>query len=168
MKSAIKNTTEVTIRLLSNMIRDSNDEKDFTYTLLLNDIQVSRLCKAFMNKSSGNITLLKTQLIQIVQSTGFIGRFLGLLMKVGLPLMKNLLKPLAKILLAPLVLTASVAVERIDALWTSYYSFPIILESVRSRTIKLIVFRQRNVVYHENSSISRRLWLINLRDWSNN
>lgn len=83
------------------MIRDSNDEKDFTYTLLLNDIQVSRLCKAFMNKSSGNITLLKTQLIQIVQSTGFIGRFLGLLMKVGLPLMKNLLKPLAKILLAP-------------------------------------------------------------------
>ena len=70
----------------------------------MTDRQVSRLCKAFANNSSANIKLSKT-----VQSIGFLGRLLGPIMRVGLPLMKNGLKPLAKIVLIPLRLTAAVS-----------------------------------------------------------
>ena len=41
------------------------------------------------------------------QSEGLLGRSLGPLLKTGLPLMKNVLKPLAKSVLIPLGLTAT-------------------------------------------------------------
>ena len=43
----------------------------------------------------------------MIQSGGFLGRFLGPLLKTGLPLMKYLIKPLAESLLIPLGLTAA-------------------------------------------------------------
>ena len=43
----------------------------------------------------------------IVQSGGFLGRLLGPLLKTGLPLIGNVLKQLAKIVLIPLGLTAA-------------------------------------------------------------
>ena len=43
---------------------------------------------------------------KIVQSGGFLGRLLGPLLKTGLPLKKNVLKPLTKSVLIPLGLTA--------------------------------------------------------------
>ena len=43
----------------------------------------------------------------MVQSGGFLGRLLGPLRKTGLPLMKNVIKPLAKGVLIPLGLTAA-------------------------------------------------------------
>ena len=51
----------------------------------------------------------------MIQSGGFLGRLLGPLLKTGLPLMKNVIKPLAKSVLIPLGLTvaASVADARI-------------------------------------------------------
>ena len=42
----------------------------------------------------------------MIQSGGFLGRLLGLLLKTGLPLMKNVIKPLAKSVLFPLGLIA--------------------------------------------------------------
>ena len=42
-----------------------------------------------------------------MQSGRFLGRLLGPLLKIGLPLMKNVIKPLAKNLLIPLGLTAA-------------------------------------------------------------
>ena len=45
--------------------------------------------------SSANIKLSKTQLHKIGQSGGFLGRILGPLLKTGMPLIKNVLKPLA-------------------------------------------------------------------------
>ena len=42
----------------------------------------------------------------MIQSGGFLGRLLGLLLKTGLPLIKNVIKPLAKSFLIPLGLTA--------------------------------------------------------------
>ena len=51
--------------------------------------------------------LLKTQLHEIGQSGGFLGRLLGPLLKTGLPLKGNLLKPLAKSVLIPLRLTGT-------------------------------------------------------------
>ena len=69
--------------------------------------QVSRLPKAFVNNSSANINLSKTELYEIVQSGGFLGRLSGPLLKAWLPLMKNVLKPLAESVLIPLGLIAS-------------------------------------------------------------
>ena len=42
-----------------------------------------------------------------MQSGGFLVRLLGPLLKTGLPLMKNVIKPLAKSILIPLGLTAA-------------------------------------------------------------
>ena len=93
------------LRLSSNMIADN--ETNFPHKLLLTNRQVSNLCKAFANKSSTDIKLSKTQLSEIIQSGGFLGRLLGPLLKTGLPLIKNVIKPLAKSVLIPLGLTAA-------------------------------------------------------------
>ena len=93
-KSAIKNENEVVLRLSSNMIGDN--ENNFPHKLLLTNTQVSNLRKAFANNSSANIKLSKTQLPKMIQSGGFLGRLLGPLLKTGLPLMSNVIKPLAK------------------------------------------------------------------------
>ena len=92
------------------MIGSSNDETNFPHRLLLTNTQVSRLCKAFANNSSANIKLSKTQLHKKGQSERFIGRLLGPLLKTVLPLMKNVLKPLAKSVLIPLGLTTAASV----------------------------------------------------------
>ena len=57
------------------------------------EMQVPRLRKASANSSSANIKLLKTQWHKIVQSDGFLGRLLRSLLKTGLPLIGNVLKP---------------------------------------------------------------------------
>ena len=104
-KSAIKNETEVVLRLSSNMIADN--ETNFPHQLLLTNRQVANICKAFANNSSIDIKLPKTQLSKMIQSGGFLGRLLGPLLKTGLPLIKNVIKPLAKSVLIPLGLTAA-------------------------------------------------------------
>ena len=104
-KSAIKNETEVVLRLSSNMIGDN--ESNFPHKLLLINRQVSNLRKAFTNYLSANIKLSKTQLSKMIQSGGFLGRLLGPLLKTGLPLIKNVIKPLANSVLIPLGLTAA-------------------------------------------------------------
>ena len=104
-KSAIKNETEVVLRLSSNMIGDN--ETNFPHKLLLTNRQVSNLRKAFANKSSTDIMLSKTQLPKMIQSGGFLGKLLGPLLKTGLSLIKNVIKPLGKSVLIPLGLTAA-------------------------------------------------------------
>ena len=106
----MKNET-VVLRLSSNMIGD--DETNFCHKLLLTDRQVANLRKAFADKSSTDIKLSKTQISKKIQSGGFLGRLLGPLLKTGSPLMKNVIKPLAKSVLLPLGLTA--AASRADA-----------------------------------------------------
>ena len=71
LKSAIKNETEVVIKLSPNMIGDSNDETNFPHELLLTDRQVFSVRKAFANNSSADIKFSKTQLSKIIQSGGF-------------------------------------------------------------------------------------------------
>ena len=107
LKSAIKNEAEVVLRLSSNMIGNSNDEANFSHKLLLSNRQVANLCKDFANYLSTDIKLSKTQLSKMIPSWGFLGRLLGQLLKTGLPLMKNVIDPLAKSVLIPLGLTAA-------------------------------------------------------------
>ena len=104
-KSAIKNETEVVLRLSSNKIGDN--ETNFPHKLLLTNRHVSNLRKAFTNNSSADIKLSKTQLPKMIQSGGFLGRLLSPLLKTGLPLISNVIKPLAKSVLIPLGLTAA-------------------------------------------------------------
>ena len=87
LKSGTKNYTEVTLKISSNVVGDSDDKNNFTHKLLLTNTQVSKLRKVFENVSSANIKLAKTQLHKIGQSGGF--------------------KPLPKVLLIPLGLTTA-------------------------------------------------------------
>ena len=107
MKTGLKNGTEVTFKISSNVVCDSNDENNFHQKLLLTETQVSKLCKAFVSNSSANMKLAETQLHKIEQSGGFLGRPLGPLLKNGLSLIGNALKPLAKSVLIPLALIAA-------------------------------------------------------------
>ena len=109
LKSAIKTETEVVLRLSPNMIGDS--VTNFAHKLLLTNKQVANLRKSFANHSSTDIKLSKTQLSKMIQSGRFLGRLLGPLLKTGLPLIKNVIKPLAKSVLIPLGLTAASAAD---------------------------------------------------------
>ena len=55
---AIKNETEVVLRLSSDMIGDN--KTNFPHKLLLTNRQVTNLRKVFANKSSADIKLSKT------------------------------------------------------------------------------------------------------------
>ena len=104
-KSAINNENEVVLRLSSNMIGDN--ETNFPHKLLITNRQVSNLRQAYANHLSTEIQLSKTQLFKMIQSGEFLGRLLGPLLKTGLQLIKNVIKPLAKSVLIPLGLTAA-------------------------------------------------------------
>ena len=77
-----------------NMIGDN--KTNFSRKLLLTNTQVANLRKNFANHLSTDIKLSKSQLSKMIQSGGFIGRLLGSLLKTRLPLIKNVIKPLAK------------------------------------------------------------------------
>ena len=77
----------------------------FHHELLLTDRQVANIRKAFPNYSSIEIKLSKTQLSKMIQSGGFLGKLLG---KLAGPLMKVAM-PLAKNVLALLGLTAAMS-----------------------------------------------------------
>ena len=110
LKSAIKNKTDVVLRLSSNLIGNSDDETNFTHKLLLTNRQVGNLGKLLLAKhTSTDIKLSKTQLSKMIQSGGFIGRVLEPLLRTGLPLMKSVIKPWTKRVLVPLALTATAA-----------------------------------------------------------
>ena len=106
IKSALKNKTEIVLRLPSNMIVNSNDKTSFIHKLSLTNGQAADLRKSFANNLSTDTKLSKTQLSKMTQTEGFIDRLFGPLLKRGIPLMKNVMKPLAKSVLIPLRLTA--------------------------------------------------------------
>ena len=66
LKSAIKNETDVVIRLSPKMIGDSDDETNFPHEVLLTDRQASSICKAFSNNSSIDMKFSKTQLSKML------------------------------------------------------------------------------------------------------
>ena len=81
LKSAIKNETEVVLRLSSNVISDN--ESNFHHKLFLTNRQVSNLRRTFGSYLSEDIKLSKTQLSKMIQSGGCLGRLLGPLLKTG-------------------------------------------------------------------------------------
>ena len=84
LRSAIKNGTDVILRLLSNMIGNSDDEANFPHKLLITNRQVANIRKMFPSHTSTDIKLSKAQLTKI-QKGGFL-KFLALLLKSRLSL----------------------------------------------------------------------------------
>ena len=103
LKTAVKNKTGTTLRMSLKMFNGN----DIPHELLLTTRQKTKLRNAFNNNMSTDLKLSKAQISKIIQSGGFLGRLLGPLLKTGLPLIKNVIKPLAKSVLIPLGLTAA-------------------------------------------------------------
>ena len=129
----------------------------FLIYYLLANRQVANLRKAFANYLPTDIKLSKTQLSKMIQSGWFLGRLLGPLPKAGLPLIKNVIAPLAKSVLILLGLTAaaSAADARIHKK---------ILESPDNRpsssALRNNTTTQSNNDIIKNSKISWRFWFI--------
>ena len=95
------------MKILLNVVAESNDENNFTHKLIVTNTQFSKPRKAFVNGLSANTKLLKTQLHKIGQSSRLLGRLLGPLLKNGFSLTGNVLTQLAKRVLISLGLTAA-------------------------------------------------------------
>ena len=102
LKTAAKNQTEVTLRMNFKMFNGNN----LPHELLLTTRQKTKLRNAFENNMSIDIKLSKAQISKVIQSGGFLD---SLLSKTAGPLIKVAL-PLAKDILAPLGITAAASV----------------------------------------------------------
>ena len=89
------------------MVGNSDNETTFLHKLLLTNRQVANLRKAFWNYLSTDVKLSKFQLSKMIQSGAFLGRLLCPLLKAGLPLIKDVVQPLAKSISTPLGSTAA-------------------------------------------------------------
>ena len=94
LKDAVKDNTGTTLRINFKMF----DGNDLPHELLLTTRQKTKLRNAFNNNTSADIKLSKAQINKIIQSGGFLGSLLsklaGPLMKIAVPLAKNVLAPL--------------------------------------------------------------------------
>ena len=102
-KTAVEYKTGTTLRMNLKMFNGN----DLLHELLLTARQKTKLRNSFNNNMSTNLKLSKAQFSKTIQSGGFLGRLFDPLLKTGLPLMKNVIKPLAKSVLIPLGLTAA-------------------------------------------------------------
>ena len=94
LKTAVKNQTVVTLRMNIKMFNGNNLPHEFVLTTR----QTTRLRNAFENNMLSYIKLFKALISKITQSGGFLGSLLsklpGPLMKITVPLTKNILAPL--------------------------------------------------------------------------
>ena len=109
LKTAGKNKTGTTLRTTLRMscLMEMLDGNDLPHELLLITRQKTKLRNTFSNNTSTDLKLSKAQIPKIIQS----GRFLGtLLSKLAGPLMKVAI-PLGKNVLAPLEITVAASVK---------------------------------------------------------
>ena len=94
LKNAVKNKTGTTLRISLKMFNGNN----LPHELLLRTRQKTKLRNAFNNNMSTDLKLSKAQISKIIWIGGFLGSLLsklaGPLMKVAIPLAKNVLAPL--------------------------------------------------------------------------
>ena len=94
LKTNVKDKTGTTLRMSLKMF----DEDDSPHELLLTTRQKTKLRNAFNNNMSTDLKLSRAQISKIIQSRGFLGSLLsklaGPLMKVAIPLAKNILATL--------------------------------------------------------------------------
>ena len=140
LKKGVKSNEGATLRLgFKNFNKDEHPHE-----LLLTTRQNTKLRNAINNNSATYIKLSKAQIKKLIQSGGFLGKLLG---KLAGPLMKIAL-PLAKNVLAPLGLTA--AMSAIDGS---------IQKKIHGSVVKLIIEQEdmnyimKSIEARENSGI---------------
>ena len=115
--------TKVNFKLSDSQIKKLKDEdntgttlgislkmfngNDLPHKLLLTTRQKTKIRNVFSNNTLTDLKLSIAQINKIIQSGGFLSRLLGPLLKTGLPLMKNVIRPLPKSVLIPSGLTAA-------------------------------------------------------------
>ena len=90
LKSTVKNKHKTTLRMNARMFNGNN----LPHELFLTQRQITKLRHNIENNLHTDIKWSKAQISKIVQSGGFLGKFLSLLLKTGLPLSKSVIKPL--------------------------------------------------------------------------
>ena len=75
LKSAIKNDTEVVLRLSPNMMGDSNDETNFLNKLLLTNRQVLSIHRSFADNSSSDIKFSKLNYQKLHKQEDFLENY---------------------------------------------------------------------------------------------
>ena len=119
LKSAIKNGTDVVLRLSSNVVGNADDEINFPHKLLLTKRQTLSLRKAFNNHTSLDIKFSKAQLTKVQK--GELLKFLMPLFKSGLPLLKSVVKPLGMLGLTAAASATDAAINKKNTwIWKSY------------------------------------------------
>ena len=103
LKDTVSNNTGTNLRTSLKTFNGDN----LPHELLLTTRQKTKIRNAFNNNTSTNKKLSKAKINKIIQSGGFLGELLGPLLKTGLPLIKKVIKPLAKSVLIPLGLIAA-------------------------------------------------------------
>ena len=92
LKGAVSNNIGTTLRISLKIFNGNN----LPHELLLITRQKTKIRNAFNNNRSTDLKLSKAQINKIIQSGGFLSKLLGPLLKTGLPLIKNVIKPFAK------------------------------------------------------------------------
>ena len=119
LKFAIKNGTDVVLRLSSNMVGNSDDKTNFPHQLLLTNRQTLSLRKAFNNHTSADIIFSKAQLTKM-KKEGFL-KILMPLLKSGLPLLTSVVKPLGMLGLTAAASATDAAINKKNTwIWKSY------------------------------------------------
>ena len=94
LKIAVKDKTGTTLRISLKVFVGN----DLPHDLLLTTRQKAKLRNVFNNNMSTDLKLFRAQISKILQSRGFLGSLLsklaGPLMKVAIPLVKDVLAPL--------------------------------------------------------------------------
>ena len=101
LKKAVKSNEGATLRIGTKNF----NKEDLPHELLLTTRQSTKLRNAINNNLATDIELSKAQIKKLIQSGGFLGKLLS---KLAGPLMKVVM-PLAKNVLAPLGLTAAMS-----------------------------------------------------------
>ena len=94
LKKAVRNNDSTTLRIgIKNLNKD-----EVPHELLLTTRQSTKLRNAINNNMAIDLKLSKAQIKKLIQSGGFLGKLLsklaGPLIKVAMPLAKNVLAPL--------------------------------------------------------------------------
>ena len=103
LKTAVKDKTRTTLRMNLKMFTGN----DLPHELLLTIRYKTKLRNSFNNNISTDLKLSRTQVSKMIQSGGFLGSLLsklaGPLMRVAIPLAKDVLAPLGITAAAPAV-----------------------------------------------------------------
>ena len=90
LKSAVKGNEGTTFRMNARMF----DGNNLPHELFLTQRKITKSRNNIKNNMSTDIKLSKAEISKIIQSGGFLGKLLSPLLKIGLPLLKSVIKPL--------------------------------------------------------------------------